>query len=67
MLYEVITDIGYKYDGGVRTEQVAVRVHVREKIFPVSFILQKKGHVINASYQVINLLGRQADVRNNFV
>jgi len=25
-------DIGYKYDGGVRTEQVAVRVHVREKI-----------------------------------
>jgi len=25
-------DIGYKYDGGVRSEQVAVRVHVREKI-----------------------------------
>jgi len=25
-------DIGYKYDGGVRTDQVTVRIHVREKI-----------------------------------
>jgi len=25
-------DIGYKYDGGVRTDQVTVRIHVREKV-----------------------------------
>ncbi|HEY5598877.1 MAG TPA: hypothetical protein VIK47_08750 [Kiloniellales bacterium] len=25
-------DIGYKYDAGVRTDEVAVRIHVREKI-----------------------------------
>jgi endonuclease G len=25
-------DIGYKYDAGVRTEEIAVRIHVREKI-----------------------------------
>lgn len=25
-------DIGYKYDGGVRTNQVTVRIHVREKL-----------------------------------
>ena len=25
-------DVGYKYDGGVRTDQITVRIHVREKI-----------------------------------
>lgn len=25
-------DVGYKYDGGVRTDQITVRIHVREKV-----------------------------------
>ena len=30
-------DIGYKYDGGVRTDEITVRIHVREKI-PLSLL-----------------------------
>lgn len=30
--YVTGVDVGYKYDGGLRTDDIAVRIHVREKI-----------------------------------